>query len=86
MTLAKLERDVFLTGHERVFFLFMDSCEICSECSIAADKCREATLVRPSPQAMSMDVYTPVRPVGYPIKPLTEYTRSMNRCALLMAA
>jgi predicted metal-binding protein len=85
VTLAKLERDISLTSHERVF-LFMDSCEICRECSIAADKSREPTLARPSPQAMGMDVYTPVRPVGYPINPLTEYTQSMNRCALLMAA
>jgi predicted metal-binding protein len=64
----------------------MGSCEICRECSIAADKCLEPTLGRLSPQAIGMDVYTPVRPVGYPIKPLTEYTQSMNRCALLMAA
>ena len=29
--LSKLEREVFLSGYERAFLLFMDSCSICGE-------------------------------------------------------
>jgi len=29
--LSKLERELFLSGYERVFLLFMDSCSICGE-------------------------------------------------------
>jgi len=65
--LSKLEREVFLSGYEKVFLLFMDSCCICAECSGEREECKEPKLSRPAPEAMAVDVYTTVRQFGYPI-------------------
>ena len=47
--LAKLEREVFLSGYERAFLLFMDSCGICGECPAGSkEECKEPRLARPS--------------------------------------
>ena len=82
--LSKLEREVFLSGYERAFLLFMDSCSICGECPGARERCKEPRLARPSPEAMAVDVYATVRQVGYPIEVLSEYSQKMNRYAFLM--
>jgi predicted metal-binding protein len=84
--LSKLEREVFLSGYEKVFLLFMDSCCICEKCSGEREKCKEPKLSRPAPEAMAVDVYTTVRQFGYPIKPLTDYSQKMNRYSFLMVA
>lgn len=86
LKLVKLEREVFLSGYERAFLLFMDSCCICEECSAERGTCEKPRLSRPSPEAMAVDVYTTVRKLGYPIEPLTDYSQSMNRYAFLMIA
>jgi predicted metal-binding protein len=80
----KLEREVFLAGYERSFLLFMDSCNICVECSPEKDKCREPKMARPSPEAMAVDVYQTVKQIGFPIAVRTGYTQEMNRYAFLM--
>lgn len=82
--LSRLEREIFLSGYERVFLLFMDSCSICSECTGLREKCKEPRLARPSPEAMAIDVYATVRQVGYPIEVLSDYSQKMNRYAFLM--
>ena len=84
LKLLKLEREVFLAGYERTFLLFMDSCNICAECSGEKDKCREPTMARPSPEAMAVDVYQTVKQIGFPIAVRTDYTQEMNRYAFLM--
>jgi len=86
LKLSKLEREVFLSGYEKVFLLFMDSCCICAECSGEREKCKEPKLSRPAPEAMAVDVYTTVRQFGYPIKPLKDYSQAMNRYSFLMVA
>jgi len=82
--LSKLEREVFLSGFERVFLLFMDSCRICGECPGERGECKEPRRARPSPEAMAMDVYATVKQVGYPIEVLSDYSQKMNRYAFLM--
>lgn len=82
--LSKLEREIFLSGYERVFLLFMDSCSICGECTGLREECKEPRLARPSPEAMAIDVYATVRQVGYPIEVLSDYSQKMNRYAFLM--
>ena len=83
--LSKLEREVFLSGYERAFLLFMDSCRICGECPAGSkEKCKEPRLARPSPEGMAVDVYATVRRVGYPIEVLSEYSQKMNRYAFLL--
>lgn len=84
LQLSNLEREVFLSGYEKAFLLFMDSCSICEECSGERGTCKEPRLSRPSPESMAMDVFTTVRQYGFPIEPLTNYSQAMNRYAFLM--
>ena len=84
LKLLKLEREIFLSGYEKAFLLFMDSCNICKECGGVKEKCKEPRLARPTPEAMGVDVYTTVRNAGYPIQVLSDYTKTMNRYAFLM--
>jgi predicted metal-binding protein len=84
LKLLKLEREIFLSGYEKAFLLFMDSCNICKECGGVREKCKEPRLARPTPEAMGVDVYTTVRNAGYPIQVLSDYTKTMNRYAFLM--
>lgn len=84
LRLLKLEREVFLSGQERTFLLFMDSCSICEECAGERNQCRSPRMARPAPEAMAVDVYTTVRENGFPIAVLPDYDREMNRYAFLM--
>ena len=82
--LLKLERDVFLAGFERAFLLFMDSCNICRECSGRRETCEQPRMARPSPEAMAVDVYATVRRFGFGINVRTAYDQRMDRYAFLM--
>lgn len=84
LELLKLEREVFLAGHEKAFLLFLDSCNICAECSGRRETCKEPRLARPTPEAMAVDVYATVRPLGYPIEVLARHDQAMNRYAFLL--
>ncbi len=84
LKLLKLERKVFLHGFERVFLLFMDSCNLCAECPGEKDKCNEPKMARPSPEAMAVDVYSTVKQLGFQIEVCTDYSQEMNRYAFLM--
>lgn len=84
LRLVKLEREVFLAGHEKSFLLFMDSCCICSECPGARIQCKNPKSSRPTPEAMAVDVFATVRQCGYPIEVLSDYSQKMNRYAFLM--
>jgi predicted metal-binding protein len=64
MGLSRLEREVFLSGYERAFLLFMDSCYLCENCTGKRHKRREPGISRPSPEAMAVDVYSTARGVG----------------------
>lgn len=82
--LGKLERDLFLSGFERAFLLFMDSCSLCAECAGSRDECKLPRQSRPSPESMAVDVYSTVRQFGFPIQPLSDYSQKMNRYAFLL--
>ena len=82
--LVKLEREVFLSGYERAFLLFMDSCCFCKECSGDRQTCKEPHMARPAPEAMAVDVYSTVRQYGFPIDVRTDYNQKMDRYAFLM--
>jgi predicted metal-binding protein len=84
MRLLKLEKEIFLSGHEKAFLLFMDSCTICAKCTARREDCKESKLARPTPEAMAMDVYSTVRRAGYPIEVLPDYDRAMNRYSFLL--
>lgn len=82
--LLKLEREIFISGYQKAFLLFLDSCNICKNCPGTKEKCKEPKLSRPTPEAMCVDVYSTVRQAGYPIQVLSEYTQTMNRYAFLL--
>jgi predicted metal-binding protein len=82
--LLKLERAVFLAGHQKAFLLFMDSCSLCDDCSGVREECKNPRLARPSPESMAVDVYSTVRQYGYPIAVLSDYSQPMNRYAFLL--
>jgi predicted metal-binding protein len=82
--LLELEREVFLSGYERAFLLFMDSCSLCSECAGTREKCKKPLMARPGPESMAVDVYSTVRQYGFPIEVRTDYAQEMNRYAFLM--
>lgn len=84
LKLLKLEQEIFLSGYEKAFLLFLDSCNICDECPGKKEECKEPKLSRPSPEAMCVDVYSTVRQLDYPIKVLSKYTQKMNRYAFLL--
>ncbi len=82
--LLKLERDVFLKGYQRAFVLYMDPCNLCSECAPTRKDCRNPQDSRPSPEALAVDVFATVRRCGLPIAVLSDYAEEMNRYSILM--
>jgi predicted metal-binding protein len=84
LELLKLERAVFLTGYQKAFLLFMDSCSLCAECTGRKEDCKNPQSARPSPEAMALDVFSTVRGYGFPIEVLPDYTQAMNRFAFLL--
>jgi predicted metal-binding protein len=84
LKLLKLEREIFVSGHQKAFLLFLDSCNICQECPGKKELCKEPKMARPTPEAMCVDVYSTVRKLGYPINVLSDYSQEMNRYAFLL--
>jgi predicted metal-binding protein len=84
MKLLKLERAVFLSGFERAFLLFMDSCTICRNCKEKKEECKNPQMSRPAPEALAVDVFSTVKLYGFPIEVRTGYSQEMNRYAFLM--
>ena len=82
--LLELERRVFLSGHRKVFLLFLDSCHFCKDCTDKRERCILPKKARPTPEGMGMDVFATVRQIGYPIEVLAEYDHPMNRYAFLL--
>lgn len=82
--LMKLERTVFLAGHERAFLLLMACCSLCAECTTTKQECKNPKLARPVPEALAVDVYSTARQCGYPIHVLSDYAQTMHRYAFIM--
>jgi len=86
LQLLELERKVFLSGYRKAFLLFLDSCGICKNCSGEKSRCKHPEQARPTPEALGVDVFATVRPVGFPIEVLSDYDQTMNRYAFLLIA
>jgi predicted metal-binding protein len=79
-----LNFNYFMSGYERAFLLFINSCSICPDCAEKKEDCKNPRIARPSPEAMAVDVYSTVRQFGFPIHVLSEYSQEMNRYAFLL--
>lgn len=82
--LLEAEKDIFCSGFQKAFLLFMDSCNICKSCQGKKEDCVEPKMSRPTPEALGIDVFSTVRQAGYPIEVLSDYTQKMNRYAFLL--
>ena len=49
LKLLDLEREIFTSGYEKAFLLFLDSCGICKSCRDTRAECKEPKLSRPTP-------------------------------------
>lgn len=84
LELLKMEKEIFCSGFQKAFLLFMDSCNICQTCHEKKEDCVEPKMSRPTPEALGVDVYSTVRKAGYPIQVLADYSQKMNRYAFLL--
>lgn len=82
--LLKIERDVFLLGHQKVFLLNQTCCSLCSDCSGNRIDCKNKKNSRPSPESFAVDVYQTVRNAGFTINVVAENPSEMNRIAILL--
>lgn len=82
--LLKIERDVFLLGHPKVFLLNQTCCSLCSDCSGNRIDCKNKKNSRPSPESFAVDVYQTVRNAGLDINVVVDNPAEINRIAILM--
>jgi predicted metal-binding protein len=82
--LLELEREVFLSGHQKAFLFYMNICKICGECQKRREDCTNPKSARPAPESFGIDVFSTVRKYGYPIEVLSDYSQTMNRYAILL--
>jgi len=82
--LLEIERDIFLSGHQKVFLLNQTCCDVCKDCSGNRTNCIDKKNSRPSPESFAVDVYQTVRNVGMEINVVSENPAEMNRIAIIL--
>lgn len=55
--LLDLEKKIFLSGYVKVFLLNAFSCNLCKECTVEKTMCKKPKLLRPTPEALGIDVF-----------------------------
>jgi len=66
---AKLERQIFLSGYYAAFGMACGPCNLCTECNLK--ECQKPDLARPAMEACGIDVYATARKAGFGIEVLT---------------
>jgi predicted metal-binding protein len=82
--LLNIEREIFLSGYQKVFLLNQTCCSLCKDCSGNRLDCKDKKNSRPSPESFAVDVYQTVRNVGLEINVIAENPAEMNRIAILL--
>lgn len=82
--LLDIEREVFLSGFQKVFLLNQTCCSLCNDCSGNRLDCKDKAKSRPSPESFAVDVYQTVRNAGLDINVVAENPGEMNRIAILL--
>ena len=63
---AKLEREIFLSGYHSAFGLASGPCPYCTECNL--EECVHSEIARPSMEGCGIDVYSTVRKAGFKLE------------------
>ncbi len=82
--LLDIEREVFLSGFQKVFLLNQTCCTICKDCSDNRLDCKDKAKSRPSPESFAVDVYKTVRNAGLDINVIADNPAEINRIAILL--
>jgi predicted metal-binding protein len=75
-TVVDLEREFFLRGAWKVFGIGAGSCNLCEECNLEQQQCRNPQHARPAMEACGIDVFSIVKKTDFPI----EVIRSKSQC------
>lgn len=84
--LLALERTVFLAGFPKALVLYPGPCRLCETCSGDRKACRRPAEVRPSPEALGVDLFGAVGLAGYDLRILQNTDQPMARFAFLLVA
>jgi predicted metal-binding protein len=79
---AKLEKEIFLSGFYKALALGAGPCRLCKECN--KDECIHAEDARPSMEACGIDVYATVRSNGFPIEVVKDRTCEQNYYGIVL--
>ena len=82
--LLDIEREIFLSGFQKVFLLNQTCCSLCKDCSGNRVDCKDKIRSRPSPESFAVDVYTTVRTAGFDINVVSQSPAEMSRIAILL--
>jgi predicted metal-binding protein len=82
--LLDIEREIFLSGFQKIFLLNQTCCSLCKDCSGNRLDCKDKIKSRPSPESFAVDVYKTVRNAGLDINVVAENPSEMNRIAILL--
>jgi predicted metal-binding protein len=82
--LLDVEREIFLSGFQKVFLLNQARCSLCEDCSGSRVDCKDKTQSRPSPESFAVDVYQTVRNAGLDINVIPDSPAEINRIAILL--
>jgi len=82
--LLYIEREIFLSGFQKVFLLNQTCCSLCSDCPGNRLDCRDRIRSRPSPESFAVDVYSTVRNAGLDINVVAKNPSLINRIAILL--
>ncbi|NLI12176.1 DUF2284 domain-containing protein [Pelotomaculum propionicicum] len=79
---AKLEREIFLSGYYKVLGLGSGPCKSCRPCNMK--RCVKPQEVRPAMEACGIDVYETARKNGFPIEVVQDMDDEQNCYGLLL--
>jgi predicted metal-binding protein len=84
LKLLEIEKKVFLAGYTKAFSLSPGRCCLCDKCVPLKENCKNKTESRPSPQSLSVDVFSTVNKIGYNVKMQSDFTKKVDRFAFLL--
>jgi predicted metal-binding protein len=81
---VKLEKRMFLDGHEKAFAMGAGPCFLCEDCPVESGQCKYPEEARPSMEACGIDVFSTVKAHGFPLEVLKGEDDEPNYYALVL--